>query len=53
VSDLLAFLGGIQDGGGLLAGLVILILEIRQVRRDFNRHRHDEEGKPFLVVESD
>lgn len=50
MTDLLGFLGMIQSNGGMMVGFAWLVWEVRSIRRDFNRHEHDEEGQPFLKV---
>lgn len=50
MTELLDVLGALQAKGGLLIGFAWMIVEVRRMRRDFNRHEHDEEGKPVIKV---
>jgi len=40
----MSFFGAIQDGGGVLVGIVWLVLEVRRTRKEFNVHQHDDDG---------
>lgn len=48
--ELLDIMGALQAKGGVLLCFVWLIYELRRLRADFNRHEHDDDGKPFLKV---
>lgn len=50
MTDLLDILGLLQAKGGMLIGFVWIVLELRRMRRDFNRHEHDDDGQPFIKV---
>lgn len=50
MADFLAFVGSIQQNGGMLAVVIWGVIELRSIRRDFNRHDHDEDGRPFVRV---
>lgn len=51
MNDVLGIMGSLQSGGGILVGFALVIWELRSIRHDFNRHEHDEEGRPFLKVD--
>jgi hypothetical protein len=50
MSDMLDILGLFQAKGGLLMCFVWVVFEVRLLRRDFNRHEHDGQGRAFIKV---
>lgn len=47
----LEIIGQVQSNGGLLFLAVLAVLELRQTRKDFEKHKHDSKtGKPFIEV---
>lgn len=51
MSELAAILGAVQDGGGLMLVLALLIVEMRSQRKDFETHAHDPKtGKPVIKI---
>jgi hypothetical protein len=53
MTELLQFLGTIQSSGGVLVGIFWMVLEVRRTRKDFNTHRHDDEGQVIVPLSHD
>jgi hypothetical protein len=50
MTDLMGFMGQLQDNGGILVALVLLVWEMRRLRSDFASHVHDDTGAPIIRV---
>lgn len=50
MNDLMGFIGHLQDSGGILIALILLVWEMRRLRSDFASHVHDENGAPIIKV---
>lgn len=53
MNDVLDMLGLFQAKGGLLLCFVWIVFEVKLLRRDFNKHQHDESGRAFIRVQAE
>ena len=51
--EALDILGVIQAKGGVLMGIFWMVFEVRRTRKDFNAHKHDEDGRVIVPLAHD